>query len=46
MEKEKQRAVEIMNNLKTLVIFDQCENERGEEVIDIREKRFAYEAVV
>ena len=34
-----------MNDLKTLVIFDQCANERGEDLLDIREKRFAYDAV-
>ena len=34
-----------MNDLKTLVIFDQFENERGEDLLDIRQRRFAYEAV-
>ena len=34
-----------MNDLKILVIFDQSANERGEDLLDIREKRFAYDAV-
>ena len=35
-----------MNNLKTLVIYDHYMNERGEDILDIREKRFAFDAVM